>query len=213
MLENLDYCIDQSTALEFCVSKKRNYIRHTAIAVLVDGRQIATLNYGTSQAYEDFTILKVFETLSVVSSMPAPSAVVVEDYECEEQEIAFRIAIFCIASLTAKQKMKNFIRSLLNIRMGKYHLTENNCRDYVDAATEQIRIFGSSEGAIIGARRHYEITMAKIRDEDYSYMIAGWWVIALIVSVLVRILMSEFQPKSYGKEFKVDNNILPRFKC
>ena len=196
MLEKIDYCIDHSTQLEFCVSKKRNYIRHTAIAVLVDGKQIATLNYGTTLAYEDFTIFKVFETLSVVSSTPGPSAIVVEDYECEEQEIAFCIAIFCIASLIAKQKMKNFIRSLLNIRMGKYHLTENNCRDYVDAAAERIRIFGKSEDAIIFDRRHYETTMTEIRCEDYSYM-AGCRFITLIVLVLVLILICELQLKSY----------------
>ena len=148
--------INASSEIEFAWNENKGFFRHTAIVLKFDGKPVFTIDYGQKGSYfgsfgssishvnrpsePSHQILEASSQASaVISAVLLPgSDLRVNDIERSEIKIIRSIAKFSLNSVGSKQFVKELIVEIASIKMGKYSVFSNNCRDFVEKAFDVI---------------------------------------------------------------------------
>ena len=115
--------IDCRKKITFALYQKLNFIGHTGIVLIFDGTPRFTLDFGPDG--EDF--FKSSRVSSATMSSYVAEGLAINIYDDKNMK-----KIYDIKSFSCKETKKHQIfKKLLEIRMGRYHLLHNNCRDHV----------------------------------------------------------------------------------
>jgi len=125
ILRQIDNCQD----ILFAVTRKTNVIAHTGIVLIFDGTPMFTIDFAPKIFKNSLKQKKVQMKAATAGSVEG--SVTVNYFNKNVMKIFHDIRLFAIGTKLEKEKAKELFFKLLNIEMGKYKLTNNNCRDYV----------------------------------------------------------------------------------
>ena len=191
----------------FTIYQKENLLRHTGIAIKVNGTIDQTIDFGTSLGYENTkgdhkaTLKKWRQYVFAALNIPVESRIAINySLETENKELV-ELKTFWVSKPEEAEDVKAMIRQLRNIPMGDYQLLKNNCRDYVTKAAD---IILPASGAEIAFN-----LLQKTRIQD-DVLYDGVWsllcsIIILVIFVIITLVYRKWRENeksaSYGRTF------------
>jgi len=125
--------------VQFGWSRKLDFISHTAIAILLDGKPVFTIDYGADE--DKLPTANPISQLSMTSASKVSSSIGINLWKGQKSEMQ-DILFLTLNQDTAIQVVKILYKMLL----GDYNLFGNNCRDYVIKAVETLQELSESDG-------------------------------------------------------------------
>ena len=129
--------IDVSDELVFAWNQKRDFIGHTGVVLICDGKPEFTFDFGPSLAYcgsgGNFLLAssQSAQTTSATFQIPVQSGISINQFNESESIIKGSIIAVRTWSKGQKTKAKNAVSGLLSLTMADYTLLNNNCREFV----------------------------------------------------------------------------------
>ena len=173
LLKEVSKLIESSSYIKFAWAKVQdNLIRRTVIVLYFDDNPQFILDFSDSHVQNGSSSLgftnRAFGISQLTSNHPLSDirveiGLVPYDNKKSNLKCLGTLLEFAISDRKAKDRAIKLVRPLLEIKMGKYHAKNNNCRHYIKKVFEILKKEPECEE---NYKREFEKQMADIENED-----------------------------------------------
>lgn len=163
--------IEKSNKFEFTWSKDpKTLVRHTALVLVFDDNPQLTVDFAESNPSKS-KIQSVLNNMAGISQLATTSTklsiesdLIVSPFNYDANLVILGSLLkFSINNEESKERARNLVLSILNIKMGSYNAKTNNCRTFVREAFEIIKKEPECSDIM---KEKFEEEMTKIEKED-----------------------------------------------
>lgn len=199
--------IEMSSSIEFALSKVNSWTRHTGIALKFDGIPTFTLDYGANEN-NSTPAAQILYTLagssqasaSALNALTRGSDITFSPFGYGSSQIIKKIVKFALNSPAARKRAVDVLLKIAEITMGEYSLVSNNCRDFVDKATDVLTENEENN------RRAVQQELAGIRREDAETVVAATVAAVAVVELGSALYDWWNTPTSESEQRQTQNN-------
>ena len=132
--------ISESTSIVFGITRKKNPIGHTGIALIFDDVPRFTIDFGTTKVGEDSsgTVTKALQMLRTMLFSPVARGVSIHRFHSAKTRVVLRFTKVNLSNRDTEEVTMKLINDLVEMKMRKYKLFRNDCRNYVEQAYNYI---------------------------------------------------------------------------
>ena len=176
--------IDTSYYIELCWGKDETWIRHTSIVLKFNGEPFCTIDYGPTEGqFGTIGSVAISSKKSIVActALAFGSSVYVNDYKISKPKIVGKLLEFALSSRENKKRAIDLLVQISQLDMGDYHLTKNNCRDFVSKAMDIIsdnKIRYDNDAGEDHNSRSNRLRLRRVENEDNAIGVGGAALIA-----------------------------------